>query len=73
MNIKSIRIGRELEHVTIILGEPSPDPDSDKRLTNHGYYDSNWVYAHIEIASADFTAATARISSGLISLIFATL
>jgi hypothetical protein len=52
--MKSVRIGRDLEHITISLGDPSPDPESEKQRARGGYYDSNWISAHIEIAAGGF-------------------
>lgn len=53
--MKSVRIGRELEHVTIRLGERSPDAATqDLRLAERGYEDANWITAHIEIAVGGF-------------------
>jgi hypothetical protein len=47
--MKSVRIGRDLEHITISLGDSPRDPDSDKQLAKRGYYDS---------PLADFAAPT---------------
>jgi hypothetical protein len=52
--MKLVRIGRDLERITISLDDPSPDPDSDKQRAEHVYYDSNWISAHIEIAAGGF-------------------
>jgi hypothetical protein len=52
--MKSVRIGRHLEHITISLGDPSPDLESEKQRARRGYYDSNWISAHIEIAAGGF-------------------
>ena len=53
--MKSVRIGGDLEHVTINLGERSPNSVSeDRQLAERGYWDSNWVTARIEIAAGGF-------------------
>ena len=52
--MKSVRIGRDVEHVTISLDEPSADPESDTQLAKKGYDDANWITAHIEIAAGGF-------------------
>lgn len=54
--MKSVRIGGNLEHVTINLGERSPDAATidRSRLAEYGYWDSNWVIADIEIAAGGF-------------------
>jgi hypothetical protein len=52
--MKSVRIGREQEHITIDLDDPSTDPESDKQLAKKGYYDANWIDAQIEIAAGGF-------------------
>jgi hypothetical protein len=53
-NLKSVRIGRNLEHVTISLSDPSPDPESDTPLARRGLYDANWIPARIEITAGGF-------------------
>ena len=54
--MKSVRIGGNLEHVTMSLGERSPDSATIDRsqLAEYGYWDSNWVSADIEIAAGGF-------------------
>jgi hypothetical protein len=53
--MKSVRVGGDLEHVTIALSDR--DPERDAQLADHKYYDSNWVSARVEIAVGGFRGA----------------
>jgi addiction module HigA family antidote len=50
--MKSFRIGRELEYITITL--PDRDPESSEQLANYDFNGANWISAHIKIAVGGF-------------------
>lgn len=53
--MRSIRIGREFEHVTISVEDPQSVRESGAPRDSNDYYEANWVNAEIKIAAGGFS------------------